>query len=292
MNPVFHELTLNSQKKFNEVRRKVQFFSTFAGGVVEALRELGYRLSNFEKEFSFSSLRQPQGVGAHSTSFTEAAGGNNMELYFEQQDSDQCKVLIVPFRTDLPYLSKAGYTAQLGLELSRYTSDPDLLRAALDMNTKRQWGSFLGGQFGGKRLPKLYLDSPPHIRQPGSMTFELRGARLVVAMNILTNLDKYRLKDYDLDIEKIKSDFEAYFYGLEKFLGLLQKNLDSGEIAPQNSSPPEEQAPAEEPETAGTMKQTVHLGNLAQQAAEAMEQRDPNSQTQRLDQLPPPPEES
>ena len=47
---VFHELTFGSQRQFNGIRRKVQYFSTFAGGVIEALRELGFRLSNIEKQ--------------------------------------------------------------------------------------------------------------------------------------------------------------------------------------------------------------------------------------------------
>ena len=60
---VFHELTFGSQRQFNGIRRKVQYFSTFAGGVIEALRELGFRLSNIEKQ-----SHQPSSFGAHGQS--------------------------------------------------------------------------------------------------------------------------------------------------------------------------------------------------------------------------------
>ena len=222
MSSVFQELTLQSQRKFSEIRRKVQFFSTFAGGVIEALRESGYRLSNLEKESPISNLSlQSTSRQALARSITTASGGKNLELYFEQRDHDQCRVLIVPYRTDLPFLANGHYVAQLGLELSRYSNDPDVLRQAMNVNSRARMGSFLGQ----KRLAKLYLDSPPTIRQPGSMTFELQGARLVVSMNILSDLSRYRLSDFDLDIEAIKQDFEAYFYGLEKYLSLLLENF-------------------------------------------------------------------
>lgn len=224
MDTVFQELTLGSQREFSKIRRKVQFFSTFAGGVIEALRESGYRLSNIEKEFPFRRFgQQAGGLQAQSQNITAASGGNNLELYFEQQDQDQCRVLVIPYRTDLPFLSSGHYVAQLGLELSRYSSDPDVLRQAMNVNSRARMGSY----FGQARLPKLYLDSPPDLRQPGSMAFELQGARLVVSMNILTDLSKYRISDFDLDIEAIKSDFEAYFYGLEKYLSLLLQNFGS-----------------------------------------------------------------
>lgn len=219
---VFQELTLSSQRRYSGIRRKTQFFNTFAGAVIEALRESGYRLCNFEKEAPYPSFAgMPQ--APHQV---RQSSGDNMELSFEQRDNDQCRVLIVPYRSDLPYLSKAGYTAQLGLELSRYTSDPDVLRQAMNVHSRSRFGTFLGG-VGGHRLPKLYLDSPPDIRQPGSMTFELRGARLVVAFNTLVDLGKYRLSDFDLDIPSLKADLEAYFYGLEKYLSLLLRTFGS-----------------------------------------------------------------
>jgi hypothetical protein len=93
------------------------------------------------------------------------------------------------------------------------------------------------------------------------MTFELRGARLVVAMNILTDLNKYKVSDYGLDIEAIKKDFEAYFYGLEKYLSLLLQNFGSDvEIA--------EPEPEGVPET--VERPTMHLSHLTSQAAEAV----------------------
>ena len=245
---VFHELTFGSQRQFNGIRRKVQYFSTFAGGVIEALRELGFRLSNIEKQShqpsSFgahgqSSAQRMQAMRAAGTNISASSGGKNLELYFEQRDNDQCRVLIVPYRTDLPYLSKARFTAQLGLELSRYTSDPDVLRQAMNVNSRGQFGGFLGGM-GGKTLPKLYLHSPPDIKQPGSMSFELRGARLVVAMNVLVDLGKYRLSDFVLDIPTIKADMEAYFYGLEKYLSLLLRNFGQDvEVRTEPPAPPE-----------------------------------------------------
>jgi hypothetical protein len=268
---VFQELTLGSQRRFADVRRKVQFFSTFAGGVIEALRESGYRLSNIEKEFSYRSIARQQSLQANSRNITTASGGNNLELYFEQRDNDQCRVLIVPYRTDLPYLSKGRYTAQLGLELSRYSSDPNVLRQAMNVNSSGQVGAF----FGGRRLPKLYLDSPPTLRQPGSMTFELQGARLVVAMNIMTDLVKYRISDFDLDIEAIKRDLEAYFYGLEKYLSLLLQNFGSDIVvtesdidsldppAMREAQPLEGDSTADLDEKPSPASQTVNLRALA-----------------------------
>jgi hypothetical protein len=242
---VFHELTLGSQRQFAGIRRKVQFFSTFAGGVIEALRELGFRLSNIEKESSFGGYTA-QSVHGVGQAVTAASGGKNMELYFEQRDNDQCRVLIVPYRTDLPYLSRGRFTAQLGLELSRYSSDPDVLRQAMNVNSRGQLGGFLGG-VSGKRLPKLYLNSPPDIKQPGSMAFELRGARLVVSMNVLVDLGKFRISDFDLDIDAIKKDLEAYFYGLEKYLSLLLQNFGSEVVVEEEPQvDPEPATPAEE----------------------------------------------
>jgi hypothetical protein len=122
--------------------------------------------------------------------------------------------------------------AQLGLELSRYCNDPDTLRQAMAVNAKNAFGSFLGGG----RLPKLYLDSPPDLKPPGTMTFELRGARLVVAMNVLANLGKYRMSDFELDIDAIREDLQVYFYGLEKYLALLMQNFGS-KVVIQESTP-------------------------------------------------------
>jgi len=225
MNSTFHELTLGSQRRFSAIRRKVQFFSTFAGGVIEALRESGYHLSNIEKETPYSAPPPRRGRRASPETIATDSAEHNIELSFEHHHNRQCRVLIVPFRTDLPYLAKGHYTAQLGLEIARFTSDPDVLRQAMNVNSRVRFGSVLGRA----RLPKLYLDSPPDIRQPASMTFELRGARLVAAMNILTDLSKYRSSGFDLDIKAIQSDFEAYFYGIEKYLWLLMQNFGNSE---------------------------------------------------------------
>lgn len=236
MSSVFEELTLNSQRTFSEIRRRVQFFSTFAGGVIEALRESGYRLSNFQRHAPRLTSFHPGGqlsagsLHAIRESMRQEGviGGEcpNIELDFEQRDNDMCRVLIIPYRTDLPFLSRNRFTAQLGLELSRYTSDPDVLRKALNVNTRGQFGAFLGGA----RLPKLYPNSPPTLRQPGSMSFELQGARLVVAINLVVDLSKYRVTDFDLDVVAIGRDLNAYFYGLEKYLSLLLHSFGADAI--------------------------------------------------------------
>lgn len=269
MNRVFEELTLDSQRSFSAIRRRVQFFSTFAGGVIEALRESGFRLSNFQRQTPRLNHLDPGGQISAGTPraiqkamHQEATFGGvypNIELDFEQRDNDMCRVLIVPYRTDLPYLSKGRFTAQLGLELSRYTSDPDVLRQAVNVNTRGQFGSLLGGA----RLPKLYLDSPPTLRQPGSMMFELQGARLVVAINVVTDLGKYRLSDFDLDIAAIRDDLNAYFYGLEKYLSLLLQNFGLDVI---------KDAPSVEPPASTAQAQTVHLGELPDFAEKALEE--------------------
>lgn len=220
MRTVYDELTLGSQKRYNSLRRKTQFFSTFAGAVIEALRESGYRLSNFDKEPAYIELFEP-GQRAPGQPSSRQRGNNNIELFFEQADHDQCSVLIVPYRADLPFLAKNRFVAQLGLELSRYCNDPDTLRQAVAVNSNAALGSWLGRS----RLPKLYLDSPPDLKPPGTMTFELRGARLVVAVNILANLGKYRLSDFELDIGAIREDLEVYFYGLEKYMALILENF-------------------------------------------------------------------
>lgn len=247
---VFNELTLGCQQRYNGLRRRLQFFSTFAGGVIEALRESGFRLCNFEKSQPFnrfgpatSQLAQAQQL-ARAQQLAQGGDGmqvDNIELFFEQRDRDQCKVIIIPYRTDLPFLYKDKFLAQLGLELSRYSSDPDVLRQALNVNTNASFGSFLGGN----RLPKLYLHSGRDLKPPGTMTFELKGARLVVSMNVVWNLAKYRQSDFDLDIDAIRLDFEALFYGLEKYLSLLLKNFGSDIVVEQesDSSAPTEQAP-------------------------------------------------
>lgn len=213
MQTVYDQLTMRSQNRYNGIRRKVQFFTTFAGGVIEALRESGFRLCSFEKQPEFVSpfsgalsARASQGSLA---SHARRAGNGNIELFFEQADRDQCKVLVVPYRTDLPFLSKGRFVAQLGFELSRYCNDPDTLRHAMAVNAR----STLGGFLGGSRLPKLYLDSPPDLKPPGTMTFELRGARLVVAMNVLANLGKYRLSDFELASTPFATTWKCTFTG-------------------------------------------------------------------------------
>lgn len=275
MENVFEELTMGSQQRYAVLRRKVQFFSTFAGGVIEALRESGYRLSNFRKQVPnpyLLGMQQRQAAAQQRTrpssarNISTSSGSENIELLFEQRDNDQCRVLIVPYRNDLPYLFKDKFTAQLGLELSRYTSDPDVLRQAMNVNTRGQFGSFLGGT----RLPKLYIDSPPALKQPGSMTFELQGARLVVAMNIVVELGKYRVSDFDLDIDGIRTDLEAYFYGLEKYLSLLLKNFGS-DIVVEEESADEASPPAKEQASQASQSQTVNLSSLTAAQSDAQE---------------------
>lgn len=243
MQTVYDDLTLRSQKRYNGIRRKVQFFTTFAGGVIEALRESGFRLCSFEKQAEYVSpfaVQQAGGARATTTLGQRVAGNGNIELFFEQADRDQCKVLIVPYRTDLPFLSKGRFVAQLGFELSRYCNDPDTLRQAMSVNAR----SALGGFLGGSRLPKLYLDSPATLKPPGTMTFELRGARLVVAMNVLANLGKYRMSDFELDIDGIREDLEVYFYGLEKYLALLLQSFGARlEILGETTATTSEPAP-------------------------------------------------
>lgn len=236
METVFRELTLGCQQRFNSLRRKTQFFSTFAGGVVEALRESGFRLSNFRRQSPYT-------------------GENNIGLEFEQRDRDRCEVLIIPYRTDLPFLAKGKYYCQIGLELSRYSNDADVLRQALDANSRNRAGTFLGGS----RLPKLTLSSPPALQRPGTMTFELQGARLVVAMNVIMDLAKYRQSDFDLDINAIRDDFQALFYGLEKYLSLLLKamggdvEVEAEEPASHEPPPAPAEPPVAEPPTSSTV---------------------------------------
>lgn len=238
METVFQELTMGCQHRYNSLRRRTQFFSTFAGGVIEALRESGFRLSNFRRQApyaGFSSLQAQGAAGAQAGArIARAVGGEtNIGLEFEQRDRDRCQVFIIPYRTDLPFLSKGHFYCQIGLELSRYSSDPDVLRQALDANSRSRAGSFLGGS----RLPKLTLSSPPALQRPGTMTFELQGARLVVAMNVIMDLAKYRQSDFDLDIGAIREDFQALFYGLEKYLSLLLESMGGGvEVVPEESS--------------------------------------------------------
>lgn len=266
MDPIYDELTRGSQNRFNGIRRKVQFFSTFSGGVIEALRESGFRLCAFEKQ-SESLESPPHGV----LRLPRLSSNGNIELQFEQQDRDQCKVLIVPFRQDLPFLAKGRYVAQLGFELSRYCNDPDTLRKAMAVNAKWTVGNLLSG----RRLPKLYLDSHPEPKPPGTMTFELRGARLVVAMNVLSNLGKYRLSDFELDIDAIREDMQVYFYGLEKYLTLLIENFrGSSNSELEAVAPTEEVHPVEEPSQV-----PVHYD---------LPESLPPGNTVRLDQMPPP----
>ena len=230
--------------------------------MIEALRESGFRLCSFEKQ-------------------SEHGGNGNIELFFEQQDRDQCKVLIVPYRQDLPFLAQGRFVAQLGLELSRFCNDPDTLRQAVAVNARASMGTLLGG----RRLPKLYLDSPPDLKPPGTMTFELRGARLVVAINLLANLGKYRMSDFELDIDAIREDLQVYFYGLEKSLNLMVAAFGPGaespprtapvEVSPSDVAPPDEPAgqplPADPPPPYFDLPESLPPGN-----------------TIRLDQMPPP----
>lgn len=232
---IFYELTQTSQRKFNGLRRSVQFFNTFAGGVIEALREMGYRLSQIEKQLIFQSFISATTAAAdrrqalsQASQASPVTAGKNIELHFEQRDNDQCRVLIIPYRTDLLYVSRGKFLAQIGLELSRYSSNPDVLREALEVNSRGQVGGFIG-ELSGQAIPKLTLNSSSALKQPGSMTFELRGARLVVAVNVIQDLGKYRLSDFDLDIPALKADMEAYFYGLEKYLALMLQTLGQDE---------------------------------------------------------------
>lgn len=268
METVYDELTSGGQNRFNSIRRKVQFFSTFAGGVIEALRESGFRLCSFEKQSENLGTLRPNAVG-----LARVPANGNIELFFEQQDRDQCKVLIVPYRQDLPFLSKGRYVAQLGLELSRYCNDPDTLRQAMSVNAKSTVGTLLGG----RRLPKLYLDSPPDLKPPGTMTFELRGARLVVAMNVLANLGKYRMSDFELDIDAIREDLQVYFYGLEKYLNLLVENF-GGKVPPTESAESETPEPPPPPPLPGAPLPPQY------DLPESL----PPGNTVRLDQMPPP----
>lgn len=252
MDTVFQELTLGCQQRYNSIRRKAQFFSTYAGGVIEALRESGFRLSNFKRHNPYARFHQmmanrPPAQQKAAQQLPKIQETGNMELEFEQRDRDRCKVLIIPYRTDLAFLSSGSYLAQLGLELSRYTNDPEVLRQAVEINARSSVGSFIGGG----RLPKLYLDSPSTLQRPGTMTFELQGARLVVAMNVIVELNQYRVSDFDLDIEAIRKDFAALFYGLEKYLCLLIESFggDSkvAEEATYQATPEETPLPHELP---------------------------------------------
>lgn len=189
----YESLVRESQERYVALRRKTHFFEMFAGGVIEALREDGYRLASFQK------------------------ARENLELSFEQRDLDECRVLILPYRTDLPYVSKKGFMAQVKLELARFCYDPDLLRQATDVHMRASFGSFLGGG----RMPQLDLSARHGLMQPGTMTFELRGSRLCTAVNVILDLNVYRQSDFDLDIPRLGADLRALFYGVEKYLDLL-----------------------------------------------------------------------
>lgn len=144
MEQIYDELTRSGQNRYNGIRRKIQYFSTFAGGVIEALRESGFRLCSFEKQ-------------------SERGSNGNIELFFEQQDRDQCKVLIVPYRQDLPFLARGRFVAQLGLELSRFCNDPDTLRQAVALNARASMGTLLGG----RRRPSCISTARPISSRPG-----------------------------------------------------------------------------------------------------------------------------
>lgn len=262
MEQIYDELTRGGQNRYNGIRRKIQYFSTFAGGVIEALRESGFRLCSFEK--------QPR-----------ADGSGNIELFFEQQDRDQCTVLIVPYRQDLPFLARGRFVAQLGLELSRFCNDPDTLRQAVAVNARASVGTLLGG----RRLPKLYLNSPPDLKPPGTMTFELRGARLVVAINVLANLGKYRLSDFELDIDAIREDFQVYFYGLEKSLNLMLAAFGPGKESQPQAIPSQEAPSAAAP---GHPAEAQTLPADPPPTYYDLPEALPPGNTIRLDQMPPP----
>lgn len=53
------------------------------------------------------------------------------------------------------------------------------------------------------------------------MTFELRGSRLCTSVNVILDLNQYRLSEFDLDIPRLGTDLRALFYGVEKYLDLL-----------------------------------------------------------------------
>ncbi len=242
----FDELTRGCQHRFQSLRRKQQFFTTFAGGVMEALRSSGYRLSDFAREASgwqhgSQNRHRPRSskLSELSTQLTGQAGQDwtdpslqsdpeNLELLFEHRSGDLCRVLIIPYRTDLPFLVQGHSYAQLGLELSRYSNDPDLLRRALTVNTRAS----LAGMVSRRSTPRLALESPPTLKPPGSMSFELKGARTHVYLNLVLNLERYAISDLELDSKQIARDFKALFYGMEKFLSLMLENLD-----PDSSSP-------------------------------------------------------
>lgn len=189
----YESLVRQSQERYVGLRRKLHFFDMFAGGVIEALREQGYRLAGFEKL------------------------GGNIELALEQRDLDECRVLILPYRTDLPYVSQKGFMAQVKLELARFCYDPDLLRQAMDVQMRASFGSFLGGS----RMPQLDLRARQALMEPGTMTFELRGSRLCTSVNVILDLNQYRLSEFELDIPRLGADLRALFYGVEKYLDLL-----------------------------------------------------------------------
>jgi hypothetical protein len=260
---VYDHLTTQGQARYNRIRRKLQFFSTFAGGVVEALRESGFRLCSFEKQ---PDVPHELPLSSHDLGMTRTSQGDrrgvkspgrghgNIELFFEQRDRDQCKVLIVPYRSDLTFLARGRFVAQLGLELSRYCNDPHTLRQAMAVNAR----TALGGWLGQARIPRLHLDSPPDLKPPGSMTFELRGARLVVSLNVVANLNKYRLSDFELDVDSLGEDMRAYFYGLEKYLARLLESF--GSSSAEASPPVAEGDPGEAGETDPSVAPSDDLG--------------------------------
>ncbi len=194
----FQTLVRECQDRYVGLRRKVQYFEMFGGAVIEALRERDYRLTDFDKH------------------------GDNLELCFEQRDLDEFRVVILPYRKDLPYLFQRGHLAQLKLELGRFCNDPETLREAIDVNTRASFGTMLGGPM----MTTLDIHSAgSRLQEPGTMTFSVKGSRLYASTNVILDLDAYRISDFELNIAKVGADFKALFYGLEKYLHLLVKSL-------------------------------------------------------------------
>jgi hypothetical protein len=84
-------------------------------------------------------------------------------------------------------------------------------------------------------------------------------------MNVVVELGKYRLSDFDLDIATIKADMEAYFYGLEKYLSLLLRNFGQDvTVRTEPATPPEpsvqaQESTAESPAPQAPPSEAAHL---------------------------------
>ncbi|MBI3925134.1 MAG: hypothetical protein HY319_06305 [Armatimonadetes bacterium] len=188
---VFEQLVEGSHRRMLRLKRLGRFFHTFAGAVIEAMRERGYRLVGFD---SF---------------------GDGYSLQFESDQAEELSLVVDPYRTDLPYLIKAGHHAQIRVELATYVSDPDQMRAAQTMQMRTLVGSFFGG---GHQQPSGGL------REPGAFSFRQDGARVLTSVNLLWDLSVYRKSDLDLDKDGIGQDIDALVHGLRKFReGLLER---------------------------------------------------------------------